>query len=364
MEAVEAAPVAEREDEAAMLTVAKPPQPPCCFNCTLPTVFYYSVVADGGYCGVSCLDPAQEWLYKKFEANLTRAPVGTTTPPCATQFAPDGERYTKYAFSDTHGVPGLLSVAVDFYRQTRAPPHACCQPHGNVLCFGHPVDVTIDGVRYCCPKGATMEQPCANKTVTEDEVEAKVEEVVAPPAKAAALKQGAAASCPSLAALRSPRVKAASFSSAALSGMWYEQAFIDIAQVGASCQTLNGTASADGGLSVDFHVTYVGKVLPFTITEVYKPDDATAGVYMKHAQMPGGKLLNLPTVVVDVSPQSYVLFSCLELPLLPPVMELVVVTRGAAANATLVASLLGLAKQLGVPFEAADVRRVDHHGCK
>ena len=140
-------------------------QPPCCFNCTPPSVFYYSVVAASGYCGVSCLDPAKEWLYKKFEANLTRAPAGTTTPPCATQLSNDGEFYTKYAFSETHGVPGLLSVAVDFYRQTHAPPHACCQPHGNVLCIRHPVDITIEGVHYCCPRGATVEQPCANKTM-------------------------------------------------------------------------------------------------------------------------------------------------------------------------------------------------------
>ena len=72
----------------------KPPEPPCCFNCTLPAVFYYSVVTAEGYCGVSCLDPAKEWLYKKFEANLTRAPNGTTTQPCATQFSADGQRCT------------------------------------------------------------------------------------------------------------------------------------------------------------------------------------------------------------------------------------------------------------------------------
>lgn len=47
-------------------------------------------------------------------------------------------------------------------------------------------------------------------------------------------------SCPDLAALRSSRV-ASNFDAADLTGYWYEQAFIDPAQLAASCQTLNTT---------------------------------------------------------------------------------------------------------------------------
>ena len=299
-------------------------------------------------------------------------------------------RYTKYVFSETHGVPGVLSVAVDFYAQTDAPKHSCCEPQGGLLCLGKPVKLTVDGVRYCCPRGATEQQPCPNKTFViesageQDGVVAPMDEDLAQPVPTAAAAVATAVeaieemaekeekmneearvtgSCPDLASLRSSRVLAAGFSAAALSGMWYEQAFVDVAQLGASCQTLNGTASADGTLSVDFAVTYLGRAVPFTMAEVYEPNTSHAGLYTKHALVPGGKLLRLPTVVVDVTAEAYVLFSCLELPLLPPLTELVVATRTRRANETLVQSRLALAARLGVPVAPDDVQRVDHSGC-
>ena len=63
---------------------------------------------------------------------------------------------------------------------------------------------------------------------------------------------------------------AASFDPARLTGFWYEHAYIDIAQVGSSCQTLNSTYDAASGLiSMPFAVKY--GPIPFTIVELYTP---------------------------------------------------------------------------------------------
>ena len=122
------------------------------------------------------------------------------------------------------------------------------------------------------------------------------------------------ASCPAdLTALRSDFV-ASSFTPDMLDGFWYEHAFIDVAQVGASCQTLNATHDAAGAVSMDFKVRY--GPIPFTIVELYTPQNASVpGWFIKNAQMPGGKLLNLPTVAVDVhtygGEDTMTLYSCI-----------------------------------------------------
>jgi hypothetical protein len=64
--------------------------------------------------------------------------------------------------------------------------------------------------------------------------------------------------CPALPALRTSGVST-SFDPAGLVGLWYEWAYADIAQVGASCQTLNSTGpNAKGIVSMDFRVKYAG----------------------------------------------------------------------------------------------------------
>ena len=96
-----------------------------------------------------------------FESNLTKA---ESNDACASQYSANGEQYTKYVYTETHSVPGILKVAVDFYAQTNAPDHECCYTDGSfALCFGKPEHLTIDGVKYCCPKGATVEEPCPKK---------------------------------------------------------------------------------------------------------------------------------------------------------------------------------------------------------
>ena len=165
-------------------------------------------------------------------------------------------------------------------------------------------------------------------------------------------------SCPDLAALRSPRV-VSSFNDTSLTGFWYESAFIDVAQVGATCQTLNGSRAASGVVSMDFKVRY-GPV-PFTIIELYTPG-MQAGLYTKRAKMPGGKLLELATAVVDVDPETLILFSCLDL-VATHVQELVVATRTPAPASNVTDALLARARALGVPFTDTSVKRVDHSHC-
>jgi len=117
-----------------------------------------SITTQRRYCAESCIDPSKFSEYHLFEKNLTKA---DTNDACANQYSANGEKYTKYVYTDTHSIPGLLKVEVDFYAQTNAPDHKCCYTDGSfALCIGKPEHLTIEGVKYCCPKGATVEEPC------------------------------------------------------------------------------------------------------------------------------------------------------------------------------------------------------------
>ena len=124
--------------------------------------------------------------------------------------------------------------------------------------------------------------------------------------------------------------------------------------------SLNGSLAAGGHLDMQFAVKY--GPLPFHLTERYTPiEGAPAGLFIKRAQVPGGRLLSLKTVVVDVDPVAgtFTLFSCAELgALLPPLTELVVASRARLSPDATVAAQLALALRLGVPFAAKDVKRV------
>jgi len=89
-----------------------------------------------------------------------------------------------------------------------------------------------------------------------------------------------------------------SFDMAKADGIWYLIAFQDIAQAGASCQTIaNSYDARTGELSQHFAVQY--GPIPFALTFKYEPDaSGQKGLYKKHLN--GAKvLLDLPTVVVD-----------------------------------------------------------------
>lgn len=170
-----------------------------------------------------------------------------------------------------------------------------------------------------------------------------------------------ASSCPDIPSLRSPYVQQ-HFDASGLLGLWYEQAYIDVAQVGASCPTLNGTFKADGTLDMAFKVDY-GK-MPFTIQEEYHATNTT-GYYIKEADMPGAGFLKLPTAVVDVTLQqsggrydTMILFSCttklgIEIP------ELVFASRSPTMDSSDLEKLQAAAKAQGVQWDAQKLKVVN-----
>ena len=189
----------------------------------------------------------------------------------------------------------------------------------------------------------------------------------------------ALATCPDITPYRTAAVQN-TFNPALLAGFWYEQAYIDIAQSGASCQTLNTTYNdANQVVSTDFSVDY-GPV-PFTITEEYSPADqrcffsrdpaaCTLAYYNKQADVPGSGLVVLPTVVVDVSLsadgkqyETLTMYSCATPADLVDVHELVFFTREKQpANETLT-RMQSIARAAGVPWKDSDLYYVNQTDC-
>jgi len=141
---------------------------PCCKTCELPLVKYFSTDAPHGFCGEACMDPAKFSIYKKFEANLTKA---TSANPCSEQWTPSNtKQYANYTETVTHGIPHVLSVTLDLYAPMGMPDHSCCDVplFSSLHCVGipgKPVSLNIFGTGpYCCPKGATESQPCGSHT--------------------------------------------------------------------------------------------------------------------------------------------------------------------------------------------------------
>ena len=215
-----------------------------------------------------------------------------------------------------------------------------------------------------------------------DRTDAAAAAVLARPASFAA----PLAKCPDLTKFRSPDHVLSGFDEARLAGMWYEQAYIDVAQVGASCQTLNGVPAPSNEKGVafafDFKVDY--GPLPFTITELYTPRKGdggggapAVGFYTKNAKMPMGKLLNLPTVFVDVTAgnatradgsaapyETMTLYSCIDVLGALPVTELVFATRAKAPGAGVLAAMEASARAQGVAWNDQALKHVDHSKCK
>jgi hypothetical protein len=176
----------------------------------------------------------------------------------------------------------------------------------------------------------------------------------------------AAAACPDLARMRTARV-VEGFDGAKLEGpaLWYEHAFIDIAQIGATCQTLGVRYSkSTHDVSMDFRVTY-GK-LPFTIVEDYAANRSIPGLFTKEAEMPGAGLLKLPTVVVDVGTapgaggqySSMILYSC-AMKLGLPIIELVIATRQPTISPPELQALLEVAKQQEIRWKPGELKLVN-----
>jgi hypothetical protein len=178
----------------------------------------------------------------------------------------------------------------------------------------------------------------------------------------------ASSACPDLTKYRSPTVLK-SFDPARMTGLWYESAYIDIAQVGASCQTLNATYNdTSGRLTMPFAVKY-GPV-PFTIVELYDPQNQT-GMYLKHVNMPGGKLLQLDTVIVDVtakdatSPyETVMMVSCVSVGI--PINEVVFAMRKPldSSNIATLRDMETVARNLGVSWNEKQLKLVNRTASK
>jgi len=174
----------------------------------------------------------------------------------------------------------------------------------------------------------------------------------------------ALASCPDLLGLRSQFVLD-NFDAHKLEGLMYEQSYADVAQVGAKCQTLNTTVLPNGiDFNVDFKVDY--GPIPFTIVEQYT-NNGTMAYYNKNAKEPGGKLLTIQTVVVDVVESadksrydSVSLYSCISVGV--SVTEAVIATRTKIMDPTDVKVLEDKFFAQGVPVQT--LKRVDQSACK
>merc|ERR1719174_446072 len=109
--------------------VLSPADGPCCKECKLPEKKYYSVDHGFGHkpmCGEACTDPKKYKEYHLFEKNLTAA---NHSDACARQLTEHDHFYNVYTMTETHGVPGILSVTLDFYA-----PGSCA------------------ATEYCCPE--------------------------------------------------------------------------------------------------------------------------------------------------------------------------------------------------------------------
>ena len=78
------------------------------------------------------------------------------------------------------------------------------------------------------------------------------------------------------------------------------------------------------------------------------------------AEMPGGKLINLPTAVVDVSPDysSFTFYSCLEVAG-QSVKEVVIATKEKEVGEETISKLVDTAIEYGVDIKPSDIKRVD-----
>eukprot|EP01137_Pigoraptor_chileana_P031535 Opistho-2@19494 len=169
-----------------------------------------------------------------------------------------------------------------------------------------------------------------------------------------------ASACPdSFASLRSPFVRD-HLDHAKLNGLWYEQAYHDVAQIGNSCQRFNKTFVAnENGVHEDFKVLY-GK-LPFTV-KVFYNITADAGVFIRNAF---GAPLYFHSVILDIVTNAdgdYVAiseFTCQKIAGIDYV-ELRFATRGDAADSSVVAPLEERATSLGLKYA---LKNVDHTFC-
>ncbi|CAE8629290.1 unnamed protein product [Polarella glacialis] len=184
----------------------------------------------------------------------------------------------------------------------------------------------------------------------------------------ATLASSANCSYDGVAALRSDAVQA-SFNPQWMDGLWYEHSYEDVAQAGASCQTLTSLYNNSTGQIVSQFTVKYGQT-PFTIVEKYDTvEGQPKGVYRKSVDapfgIPGGHLIGLKTAVIDAKQgtstlqyESLILYSCVAF-----VQELVFFSRRPTIDESELADMIKFAASQGVDVAADSLQRVNHTGC-
>lgn len=100
--------------------------------------------------------------------------------------------------------------------------------------------------------------------------------------------------CPDLESLRSSAVRTA-FDVTSLNGLWYENRYHDLAQVGASCQRMNKTGLATGSIRETYEVYY--DKTPFPLPLTYNATLGIRGLFDRYMDL--APAASFPSVVVD-----------------------------------------------------------------
>lgn len=178
----------------------------------------------------------------------------------------------------------------------------------------------------------------------------------------------AAALCPDLASLRSPAVQT-SWNPAHVTGVWFENRYTDLAQIGASCQQMNKKVAADGiSISEDYRVLYggVGGV-PFDLPLIYNASGLPLGVSQR--SLAGLTIASFPSVVVDFttaadgSYDTLTEYLCWEVPILGfDYVEVRLSTRAAVPAPGVLDAMQARAVALGVTW-TGNLTAVSFAGC-
>lgn len=155
-----------------------------------------------------------------------------------------------------------------------------------------------------------------------------------------------------------------SFDPAKVSGLWYEQAYIDFAQVGESCQVFNNTFLGDDeGVDQKFHVKY--GIIPYTLPLHYDILDEP-GVFDRYAMYPGGQWLKFPSIAVDYTTDAegnydtlseYLCYSLLGI----EYVEIRLSTREASVTSDVIESMENVLVAQGIVYDS--LTYVNQTGC-
>lgn len=181
-----------------------------------------------------------------------------------------------------------------------------------------------------------------------------------------ALLRSVTAACPNLSTLRSANVTA-SFSAALANGVFFENRYTDLAQIGARCQTMNKTAAADGLSISESYDVYYGP-LRFPLPLYYNASGLPRGVSARYMTL--FPELTFPSVVMDFDVDAttgrysaLLEYLCWEIPVLNlDYVELRISTRSPNPSAAYLDSLQARAAALGAKWDGS-LTTVNFTGC-